>query len=251
MKFITRIWMKKLVRDLTRHKLLTIALILLCLFGTGSYLALSMGYENLYSSYKRIYKQTNFADAEFFTFSDNCFNTTELEGVVSDFIAGYAQEIKAINFRLITGTGYNITSTIGGTQRQFLAGGRAIGIEWPQQKENRVNDLIFTSGSYSDCFEQENSVLLESHFAQKFQINEGDALKTKIFNQTFNFNVQGVVFSPEYLVIIPSKHDFLPTSVFGIIYLPIERLQAYINLTGLTNNLIVKMHSGLDISTRD
>ncbi|MFW9903852.1 MAG: FtsX-like permease family protein [Candidatus Thorarchaeota archaeon] len=251
MKFITRIWMKKLVRDLTRHKLLTTALILLCLFGTGSYLALSMGYGNLDSSYKRIYKQTNFADAEFSTFSDNCFNITELKGVVSNFITDYDQEIKAINFRLITGAGYNITSSVEGTQRQFLAGGRAIGIEWPQEKENRVNDLIFTSGSYSDCFYQKNSILLESHFAQKFKINKGDTLSTKIFNQTHDFTVQGVVFSPEYLVIIPSKHDFLPTSVFGIIYLPIERLQAYANLTGLANNLVVKMYSDIDIPTRN
>ncbi|MFX1507878.1 MAG: ABC transporter permease [Promethearchaeota archaeon] len=251
MKFITRIWMKKLLRDLSRHKLLTVALILLCLFGTGSYLALSMGYENLHSSYKRIYKQTNFADAEFSTFSDNYFNITELEEAVSNLIADYEKEVKAINFRLITGTGYNINSSQGGTQRQFLAGGRAIGIEWPQQKENRVNDLIFTSGSYSDCFYQENSILLESHFAQKFEINKGDTLSTKIFNQTHDFTVQGVIFSPEYLVIIPSKHDFLPTSVFGIIYLPIERLQAYTNLTGLANNLIVKMYSDIDIPTRN
>jgi putative ABC transport system permease protein len=251
MKFITRIWMKKLVRDLARHKLLTIALISLCLFGTGSYLALSMGYENLHSSYNRIYKQTNFADAEFSTFSDNCFNITELEGVVSDFRATHEQDIQAINFRLITGTGYNITSSSGGANRQFLAGGRAIGIEWQQQKDNCINDLIFTSGSYSDCLYQENSILLESHFAQKFQINKGDALSTKIFNQTFNFSVQGVVFSPEYLVIIPSRHDFLPTSVFGIIYLPIERLQAYVNLTGLANNIVVKTHSNVDISTRN
>ena len=251
MKFITRIWMRKLVRDLARHKLLTIALILLCLFGTGSYLALSMGYENLHSSYNRIYKQTNFADAEFSTISDNCFNITELEGIVSDFITTHEQEIQAINFRLIMGTGYNITSSLGGANRQFLAGGRAIGIEWPQIKENRVNDLIFTSGSYSDCFYQENSVLLESHFAEKFQIKKGDALSTKIFNQTFNFSVQGVVFSPEYLVIIPSRHDFLPTSVFGIIYLPIEQLQAYTNLTGFANNIVVKMHSNVNIPTRN
>ncbi|UCG01424.1 MAG: FtsX-like permease family protein [Candidatus Heimdallarchaeota archaeon] len=251
MKFLTRIWFKKLVRDLARHKLLTFALILLCFFGTGSFLALSMGYENLYSSYKRIYRQTNFADAEFFTLSDNCFNTIELDDTLTNFTIRYEKEIQAINFRLITGTGYNVTSSIGGIERQFLAGGRAIGIEWPQQEENRINDLIFTSSSYSNCFSQENSVLLESHFAQKFDIERGDTLTTRIFNQTFDLIVQGVVFSPEYLVIIPSKHDFLPTSVFGIIYLPIERLQAYTNLTGLANNLLVKMSSGVNISTRN
>lgn len=253
MKFLTRIWFKKLVRDLARHKLLTFALILLCFFGTGSYIALSMGYENLYTSYKRIYQQTNFADAEFSTQIDNCFNTTELEVVVTDFILDkkYEKEIQAINFRLITGVGYNVTGSFGGSYRQFLASGRAIGIKWPQQKDSRINDLIFTSGSYSDCLSQENFVLLESHFAQKFEINKGEALSTKIFNQTYDFTVQGVVFSPEYLVIIPSKHDFLPTSVFGVIYLPIEKLQAYTNLTGLANNLIVKMSSTVNILTRN
>ncbi len=253
MKFLTRNWFKKLGRDLTRQKLLTIALILLCFFGTGSYIALSMGYENLYSSYKRIYQQTNFADVEFSTQSDNCYNITELEGIVTDFISrkGYEKEIQAINFRLITGVGYNVTSSSGGFYRQFLASGRAIGIKWPQQKDSRINDLIFTSGSYSDCLSQENSVLLESHFAQKFEIEMNHTLSTKIFNQTYDFIVKGVVFSPEYLVIIPSKHDFLPTSVFGVIYLPIEKLQAYTNRTGLANNLIVKMSSSVNISTRN
>lgn len=252
MKFLTRIWFKKLGRDLVRSKLLTFALIILCFFGTGSFLALAMGYENLYTSYNHIYKQTNFADAEFSTYSDTCFNTTEMEAIVTDFVSSkYAEEIQAINFRLVTGTSYNITSSSDSSIRQFLARGRAIGIKWPEVEANRINDLIFTSGSYSDSFSQDKSILLESHFAQKFKISKGDILSTTILDQKFNFTVQGVVFSPEFLVIIPSKHDFLPTSVFGIIFLPIERLQSYTNLTGLANNVIIKMASNVDIVTRN
>ncbi|MFX0210171.1 MAG: ABC transporter permease, partial [Candidatus Hodarchaeota archaeon] len=251
MKFLTRIWLKKLGRDISRQKLLTFALILLCFFGTGSFLALTMGYENLYSSYKRIYRQTNFADAEFSTHSDTWFNTTELEGVMDNFALKYKDKIQAINFRLIVGTGYKVNTSQGSSYRQFLASGRAIGIKWPQTKDIRVNDLIFTSGSYSNSFTQNNSVLLEAHFASKFEIKRSDTLSTRIFDQNYDFIVQGVVFSPEYLVIIPSKHDFLPTSVFGIIYLPIERLQTYSNLTGLANNLIVKMTSNIAPTTRD
>ena len=251
MKFLTRIWLKKLKRDITRQKLLTFALILLCFFGTGSFLALTMGYENLYSSYKRIYRQTNFADAEFSTHSDTWFNTTELENILDNFTLKYNEEIQAINFRLIVGTSYKVNTSQGGSYRQFLANGRAIGIKWPQSKDNRTNDLIFVSGSYSESFTQNNSILLEAHFASKFEIKKGDTLSTKILDQKYDFFVQGVVFSPEYLVIIPSKHDFLPTSVFGVIYLPIERLQTYSNLTGLANNLIIKMTSDVAATTRN
>ncbi|MFX1283623.1 MAG: ABC transporter permease [Promethearchaeota archaeon] len=250
MKFLTRIWLKKLKRDITQQKLLTFALILLCFFGTGSFLALSMGYENLHSSYKRIYRQTNFADAEFSTYSDTWFNTTELKGVLDNFTLQHKGKIQAINFRLILGTGYEVNTSQGSSYRQFLANGRVIGIKWPQPIDNRVNDLIFTSGSYSNSFNRNNSVLLEAHFASKFEIKKGDTLSTRIFDQNYDFIVQGVVFSPEYLVIIPSKHDFLPTSVFGVIYLPIERLQAYSNLTGLANNLVIKMTSNVTTTTR-
>ena len=250
MKFLTRIWFKKIVRDIARQKLLTLALIMLCFFGTGSYLALTMGYQNLYSSYQRIYQQTNFADAEISTLNDNWFNITQIEDVVNSFTK-YNTEIQAINWRLIVDTGYNITSSINGPSRQFLAGGRAIGIKGTQSTEHRINDLIFTSGSYQNLFSQDNSVLLESHFSQKFEINKGDVLSTEIFDKHYDFVVQGVVFSPEYLVVIPSKHDFLPTSTFGVIYLPIERLQAYSNLTGLANNLIVKMTPNVETTTRD
>ncbi len=251
MKFLTRIWFKKIGRDITRQKMLTIALILLCFFGTGSYLALTMGYTNLEASYKHIYQQTNFADAEFFTHSDICFNTTELEEVINNFTAQYEEEIQAINYRLITEIGYNVTKSYEDPPRQILASGRAIGIQETQSTNNRVNDLIFTSGTYSNLFTKNNSVLLEAHFAQLFRIKEGDTLTTKIFDQSYDFIVQGVVFSPEYLIIIPSKYDFLPTNAFGIIYLPIERLQAYTNLTGLANNLIVKMKPNVRVETRD
>lgn len=249
MKFLTLLWMKKLVRDILKQKLLFFALIILCVLGTGSYLALTMGYTNLEASYKRIYKQYNFADAELSTHSDIWFNLTETKTIINEFISNNP-EIQTINYRLITGVGYNLTSSLE-DNRRFFASGRAIGIDWGQPSEKRINDLIIDNGTYFNPSTPDNVVLLEAHFSQKFGIKTGDHLKTQLHNQTYDFFVQGVVFSPEYLVVIPSRHDFLPTSIFGIIYLPLERLQEYTNLTDLANNIIIKMTPNTDKSIRD
>ncbi|MFX0185182.1 MAG: FtsX-like permease family protein [Candidatus Hodarchaeota archaeon] len=249
MKFFTLLLLKKIARDILKQKMLFLALIVLCVLGTGSYLALTMGYTNLEASYNRIYEQYNFADAEISTHSDIWFNTTEIKTIINEFISNNP-EIQAINYRLITGVGYNLTSSLE-DNRRFFASGRAIGIDWGQPSEKRINDLIVDDGTYFNPSTPTNAVLLEAHFSQKFGINSGDYLKTQLHNQTYDFFVQGVVFSPEYLVIIPSRHDFLPTSIFGIIYLQLEKLQDYTNLTDLANNIIIKMTPNTDRSTRD
>ncbi|MFX0172017.1 MAG: ABC transporter permease, partial [Candidatus Hodarchaeota archaeon] len=249
LKSFTVLWWKKLVRDILRQKILFFALIILCFLGTSSYLALAMGYTNLEASYKRIYKEYNFADAELSTYNDIWFNITEVDSIITEFMTNN-QEIQSINYRLITGTGYNLTNSLEDNRRIF-ASGRAIGIDWERPREERINDLIVDNGTYFNPSTPDNVVLLEAHFSQKFGIKPGDILKTQIHSQIQDFLIQGVVYSPEYLVIIPSRHDFLPTSIFGIIYLPLEKLQEYTNLTGLANNIIIKMTPNTEKSTRD
>ncbi len=250
MKFFTRIWINKLLRDILRQKLLFFAVILLCFFGVGSYIALSMGTTNLEASYKSIYKKTNFADAELFTHPDVWFNISEVETVVTNFRSLHP-EIQAVNYRLIIETNYNVTSPLDNHTRKHLPNGRAIGINWNLDEENRINDLIFESGVYFNASSPNDSIFVEAHFAHYFRLNTGEYLKTQIVGQNFNYTIQGIVFSPEYLVVIPSQYDFIPTNRFGVIYLPLETLQTYTNLTGLANNVIIKMKPGINQTTRD
>ncbi|MHA2246412.1 MAG: ABC transporter permease [Candidatus Hodarchaeales archaeon] len=249
-KFLTRNWLKKIARDIFRQKLLNFALILLYFFGIGSYLALTMGYTNLDASFNKIYQETNFADVELFTHTDVWFNISELANISDNFI-GNNSEISAINYRLITETGYNITSPKDNYTRQHLPSGRAIGIEWNRSDTDRINDLIFESGNFFNNSSPNNSIIVEAHFARNFQLNTGEFLSTRILGKNYNLTMQGIAYSPEYLIVIPSRHDFFPTNRFGVIYFPIEILQQITGLRGLANNIIIKMQPETPIAIRD
>ncbi|MFX0126249.1 MAG: ABC transporter permease [Candidatus Hodarchaeota archaeon] len=251
MKFLTRNWFKKLTRDFLQQKLLFFTLVILCTLGIGSYIALTMGFTNLSASYNLIYKNTRFADAELSTQSaDIWFNISEIQNKVKDFIS-FHPEIQSVNYRLIVKTGYNISSLSEDSHRNHYTEGRVIGIDTKLEKENRINDLIFESGNYFNESSQNNSILVEAHFAHYFRLKTGNQLVTRLLNKEYNFTISGIVYSPEYLIVIPSRYDFLPSNRYGVIYLPIDQLQTYTNLTGLANNLIIKMKPSIDISIRD
>ncbi len=249
MKFLTRNWFKKSIRDIFRQKLLYLALIILCFLGIGAYVALTMGYTNLGVTYESIYRRTSFADAEINTHSEVWFNLSVMEKVVQEFMKNHT-EIAAVNYRLILDTGYNLTSSPTNHSRQYMPSGRIIGIDW--QNDFKINDLIIESGNYFNSSFTNQCILLEAHFARSYELETGDFLLTQILGEEFfNFSIESIVYSPEYLVIIPSKYDFLPTNSFGVIYYPLENLQTLTNLSGVANNIIIKMQSNVSIETRD
>lgn len=248
MKFLTRLWLKKLIRDILRQKLLFSALTILSFFSIGSFIALTMGYTNLNSSIASIYRKTNFADAEISSHGDVWFSVSQLKTVVDEFMDSHPQ-ILAVDYRLITDIGYNLTKSFQNYSRQFFPYGRIIGIE--TQKNYHINDLIVDKGNYFNTTQSNNSVLVETHFTRYFELDVDDSLSATIGNETFNFSILGCVFSPEYLIIIPSKYDFVSSSRFGVIFIPLNELQAITNLKGLANNLLIKMQPNISKKQRN
>ncbi|MHA2389415.1 MAG: hypothetical protein ACXACW_11915 [Candidatus Hodarchaeales archaeon] len=109
MNFLSRYWRKKLIGDIKQQKLLFFALFFLCIFGVGSYVTLTMGYTNLYSSLDKIYIKTNFADVEINTHSDVWYNISEVNSFINNYSI-YYPELEMINHRLLVGSGYNSSS---------------------------------------------------------------------------------------------------------------------------------------------
>ncbi len=248
MNFLSQYWRKKLIGDIKQQKLLFSALFFLCIFGVGSYVTLTMGYTNLYASLDRIYATTNFADVEINTHSDIWFNISEVESFVKNF-SKQNPEVGTINFRLLAASGYNSSiETKDGTRFQLTAG-RAIGIDWTFSQTEMVNGFIFTEGMENPN-PVNNSILLEAHYARTYDLHVNDSLQTKINGQEFNLTIQGIVYNPESLIVIPSRHDFLPNNRFGNIYLPLRALQEYTNLTDLANNIIIKLADDLHDEAR-
>jgi ABC-type lipoprotein release transport system permease subunit len=247
---MNRYWLKKLVGDINQQKLLFLALFFLCTFGVTSYIALTMGYTNLYASLDAIYDETNFADAEISTKPDIWFNESTMESFINSYIQQHP-ELGSANIRLITSTGYNVSLEEDDLTRYYFTEGRAIGVNFNNPSEEIINGFIFIDGQYQPN-EQDNSViLLEAHFADYFQLRSEDFLITRIAGFQYNFSIQSIVHNPESLVLIPSRYDFLPNNRFGVIYLPISHLQDYANLTGLANNILLKLPSETDLNTRN
>ena len=250
MNFLSHYWRKKLIGDIKHQRLLFFSLFFLCIFGVGSYVTLTMGYTNLYSSLDKIYTSTNFADAEINTHSDVWYNISE----VNDFSINYSLHnpgIEMINFRLLVASGYNSSFETDDNIRYQLTQGRAIGVNWSLLRTERVNGFIYEEGSVVSSEPVNNSILLEAHYAHFYDLHVNDSLQTKIYGQNFNFTVQGVVYNPESLIVIPSRHDFLPNNRFGIIFLPLKTLQGFTNLTGLANNIIIKVSDHLSREGRN
>ncbi|MHA1944868.1 MAG: FtsX-like permease family protein [Candidatus Hodarchaeales archaeon] len=246
MQFLSRYWRKKLVRDIKGQSLLFFGIFFLCFFGISSYIALTMGYTNLYATIDNIYAETNFADAEISTKSDIWFNTTEISSFTEEYQKNHP-EILQVNYRLLTEVGYNSSYNSSNTQRYQLNEGRAVGINWSSFSADIVNGLIFTEGENSSVDQMNNSILLEAHYAREYDLNTGDHLQTKIQGNFYNFTIKGLVYSPESLILISSKYASFVNKHFGIIFLPINHLQLYTNYTGLANNIIIKTVEGLTV----
>ncbi|MHA1976739.1 MAG: ABC transporter permease [Candidatus Hodarchaeales archaeon] len=250
MNFLSHYWRKKLIGDIKHQRLLFLALFFLCIFGVGSYVTLTMGYTNLYSSLDKIYAKTNFAEVEINTHSDVWYNISD----INSFTLNYSQNnpgIKMINYRLVIASGYNSSFGTKENARYQLTEGRAIGINWSLTQTERVNGFIYEEGPVPTSEPINNSILLEAHYAHSYDLHANDSLQTKIYGQKFNFTIQNIVYNPEALLVIPSRSEFLPNNRFGIIYLPLETLQGYTNLTGLANNIIIKISDHLSLEGRN
>ncbi len=246
MQFLSRYWRKKLVRDIKGQSLLFSGIFFLCFFGISAYIALTMGYSNLYATIDHIYTETNFADAEISTKSDIWFNTTEISAFTEEYLKNNP-ELEQVNFRLQVEVGHNSSIISSDTRRYQLNNGRAIGINWTTLPSNIINNLIFSEGNISSINQMNNSILLEAHYARTYNLHLGDHLQTKIQGINYNFTIQGIVYSPESLILISSKYASFVNKHFGIIFLPINNLQMYTNYTGLSNNIIIKTNSDLAV----
>ncbi len=250
MNFLSRYWRKKLVGDIKRQKLLFSALFFLCIFGVGSYVTLTMGYTNLYASLDKIYAKTNFADVEINTHSDVWYNITDVEFFTKNY-SHYNPGIEKIDYRLLVASGYNSSFESNDITRSQLTEGRAVGINWSLSNNERVNSFIYEEEPRSVNDFDNNSILLEAHYAGSYDLHINDSLLTRIYGQQFNFTIQGIVYNPEALIVIPSRHDFLPSNRYGIIYLPLKFLQEFTNLTGLANNIILKYSDHLSVEEQE
>jgi len=221
----------KTLRDLRASLAQSIALIVIVLLGMATYVASIAAYRDLGSSYNRTYNQLKFADVTFDVQSAP-------ESIVDELAA--LPGVQAVEGRLVVDTGLELPAFNGKAQDPIR--GRLIGV--PDGQRPAVDDMLLMKGAYLPAGAT-TSVLIETHFAAFYHLGPGDSLTPILNGQRVSFQVAAVIASPEYLVVSPSKQDFLPSAhSFGVFFVPQAELQQQMGLQGQINNLAVLLKPG-------
>jgi len=225
----------KTLRDLRASLAQSIALIVIVLLGMATFVASIAAYRDLGTSYNRTYDQLKLADVTFAIQSAP-------ESIAGELAA--LEGVQAVEARLVVDTGLELPASNGQTQDPIRA--RLIGV--PAGPHPVVDDVLLLKGNYLAA-DATTSVLIETHFAAVYHLGSGDTVTPILNGQRVNFLVSGVVASPEYLIVSPSKQDFLPSvRSFGVFFVPQTELQLQMGLQGQVNNLAVLLQRGTDQS---
>ena len=182
--------------------------------GVASLVAMAGAYRDLGRSYQRTYDELRLADATF-----------ALQGAPDSALSSIAAVpgVKAVFGRLITDVGLVLPGGEVSAESEQIRS-RLIGI--PSDRHPEVNDVLVLSGRYLKPGDSA-SVLLESHFAHAYGLVPGDSVTPVIEGRRVALQVVGVVASPEYLIVSPSKQEIIPSArTFAVLFVPPRRARA-------------------------
>jgi putative ABC transport system permease protein len=212
-----------LFREIKKNKGQFAAAAIVILLGISIFSATTMSYKNLQISLFRYYSKYDFLD--YYSKVENISN----EGVKK------VQNMRNVK-TAIGRTSIDVGADMGDNKRITL---RLISI--PELKQPLINKIHLVAGRY---FSKRNpySCILNNNFAKFHGLRVGDTIKVIINFTKYDFNIDGITESPEFLYTIkdptfpyPSPEDF------GILYLKQSTLNA---LTG--NNNFNEVHVLLD-----
>jgi putative ABC transport system permease protein len=224
--------LKKTIRDLKWSLAQTIALVIIIALGIASYVALIGAYRDLSVSYAHTYNKLNFADV---TFSLKSFPQSKINKI------SHIKGVGSVSGRLIIDTGIEFKIS---KSKKKITRTRLIGI--PQNHQPSVNKVYIEKGRY---FIQGNSqsALVESHFAEIYNIKPGDTLYPFINGRKTHYKVAGLIASPEYLIVSPSRQEVLPSaSTFAVLFVSLPRLQKLTNSPNTINDIDVNFKPGVN-----
>ena len=214
----------KLLREISNTKVRFMAITLVVVIGVAIFVASSMSYKNLETSYKYAYKKLNFAD----------FRVKAEK--IPRYIVDKTRDVKGVN--LVTPRVRKDFSFILPNDKRLV--GRVIGIP---EKRPLVDDLLIKEGRFFK--EGESRVCIaESHFAEFYKLHTGDVMTYTNKGKDVPVKIVGVAGSPEYIVLAGEKGDFSPmlsATSMAILWMPVTDVQSMAEIPGAYNQLLFKV----------
>lgn len=225
----------KTMRDLRATLAQSIALIVIVMLGVASFAATVAAYRDLDTSYNRTYDDLLFADVTFAIQSAPQTIVADLRKV---------EGVEEVFGRLVIDTGLELPERDGETLEPIRA--RLIGLSAPEHPP--VNDVLILDGRYFNGAD-ESAILLDTHFAEYFDLGPGDIVAPILNGKRLSLPVAGVVASPEYLMVSPSRQEIIPSPrSFGVFFMPLNVLQNELGATGTVNDIALLLDEDADES---
>ncbi len=221
---------RKTWRDLRAAWAQSLALAVIVALGISSLMALTGAYRDLGASYRHTYDSLHFADVTFRVRAAPAATAAKLAAL---------DGVQAVTPRLVVDTGYELPDGV-------PIRARLIGIAPGQQPA--VNQVYLLEGEFLSS-DAPQGVLVESHFAKAYDLHPGDTVTPIIMGKKTPLTVRGIVASPEYLIVSPSRQEVMPSArTFGVFFVALNELQRLTNAQGKVNEfcLLFTPHADAD-----
>jgi len=212
---------KKLARDMYKSwgQALAVAAVVFC--GVASYVSVASAHRNLLLTRDTYYAQYRLAD--FFILLERAPRTAifKLEAIPG---------VREARGRVVK----DVNLDVEGFDESRI--GRIISM--PDRPEPVLNDICMMSGRY---FEKgtANEVILSQAFARENGLEIGDSLDASINNKKHTLRVVGTALSPEYVYMIRSAQDFIPSPErFGVLWVAETFAERAFNMEGACNDIV-------------
>jgi putative ABC transport system permease protein len=221
----------KAVRDLRGSLGQTIALAVIVALAVASLVAMAGAFRDLGQSYRHTYDRLHLADVNF-----------GMESVPDSALGLIAATpgVAALVGRLVVDAGLDLSGRPGASDEVISS--RLIGL--PAGRHPEVNDVLVLSGRYLEPGDS-TGVLLESHFARIWKLKPGDSVTPVINGKPVTLAVVGIVASPEYLIVSPSRQEIIPSALtFAVLFVDNDELGRLVGMPGTVNDVSVILKPG-------
>ncbi len=202
--FFKRKLQRKLVRDLGSSKGLFIAVSVVIFLGVALFGASFLGYRNLKTSYDYSYEALHMADFTVSVVEAPRNALGELEAL---------PDVEQVTGRINT----SIVVSIPDEDPKRIS---TRFISLPADERPEVNDVKIEQGRYFEP-DDERSMLIEKGYAEHHGLEAGDTIALIVDNKQIDFNIVGVVTSPEYIWPAKSRQEILVSfENWGVGFLP-------------------------------
>lgn len=224
-----RVMNRKLVRDLLRAKGQAAAVITVVLFGVATFITMATAHRNLLLTRDTYYSEYRFADFNLMLERAPMTAVHRIEALPG---------VRRARGRIVK----DVNLDLAGIDEPRI--GRVISM--PDRREAVLNDICLLSGRYFETGAA-NEVILSDAFAEANGLGVGDTFQATLDNRKHTLRVAGTALSPEYVYMIRSAQEIIPSPErFGILWIPQSFAEMAFNMRSACNDIVGTLDGSVD-----